>query len=277
MDEIHDWQGGRAIDLCGRKKILWAAGVLSKTGDAARQLAGLGRYLQRSGGYVDGDFLEATYHGRLLNGVWSPAAYQAADAEAPLDESAALVARQLRWYDVRLPDDVELHLVGYSLGGVVLFRAATALLAEHPSHWSSRLRSLITLASPHFGCNLGPEGDLLGLFGLGELLLPGGAAGRELCALGRAPAHRARVERAAELIRRSGVRLLTLADEFDTVVTPEDAVIAPPGERERLVFRSARAQQGGAYADALLGHGPLLENPKAWALLAETIGPQRRR
>ena len=272
-----DWHGGRAIDLRGRKKILWAAGVLSKTGDAARQLAGFGRHLQRNYGYVGGDFLEATYRGRLVNGAWSPAPYEPEHAEAPLDESSALVVRQLRWYDVRLPDDVELHLVGYSLGGVVLFRAARTLLAEHPGHWSSRLRSLITLASPHFGCDLGPEGDLLGLFGLDSLLLPGGTVGRELCGLGRDPAHRARVEREAELVRRSGVRLLTLADEFDTVVTPEDAIIAPPAERERLVLRSSRAQQGGAYADALLGHGPLLENPQAWALMAEIVGPQQPR
>jgi pimeloyl-ACP methyl ester carboxylesterase len=187
------------------------------------------------------------------------------------------VIRQLRWYDARLPVDIELHLVGYSLGGVVLFRAASALLAEDVARWRARLASLITVASPHFGTDLGDEGDLLGLFGLDTLLLPGGAVAKELRALGRDPAHRARVEQQAAHLRRAGLRLLTLADEFDTVVTPEDAVIAPSDERSRYVLASARAELGGAYADAVLGHGPLLDNPRAWRLMAEVIGPQEPR
>jgi len=187
------------------------------------------------------------------------------------------VVRLLRWYDARLPIDLELHLVGYSLGGVVLFRAACALLAEDLARWRVRLASLITIASPHFGTDLGEEGGLLGLFGLDSLLLPSGAVARELCTLGRDPAHRATVERQALLLRRAGLRLLTLADEFDTVVTPDDAVIAPPAERARYVLSSSRAQLGGAYADAVLGHGPLLDNPKAWQLMVEVIGPQEPR
>jgi pimeloyl-ACP methyl ester carboxylesterase len=277
MDQLEDPVSGRPIDLRGRKKIVRAAGVLSKTGDAERQLLGFGRHLQRQHGYSGGDFLETTYRGRIAEGAWEPAPYEPVDAEAPLTTSTAVVIRQLRWYDVRLPDDLELHLVGYSLGGVVLFRAAVALLDEHRTHWATRIRSIVTLSSPLFGADLGPEGDLLNLLGLDTLFLPGGVVGRELCALGRDPAHRAQVENEAARLRRAGLQLLTLGDANDTVVTPEDSVIAPPDQRGRYIFSSSRAQQGGVYAEAVLGHGPLLENPRAWALMAETIGPQEPR
>ena len=277
FEAVADWMQGQTIDLRGRKKVLRAAGILSKTGDAARQLGNFSRYLQREYGFRPGDFLEASYHGRETGGEWMPAPYQAAHAEVPLAESTVQVVRQLRWYDARLPIDLELHLVGYSLGGVVLFRAASALLAEDEARWRVRLASLITVASPHFGTDLGDEGDLLGLFGLDALLMPGGAVAKELCALGRDPAHRARVEQQAARLRRAGLRLLTLADEYDTVVTPEDAVIAPPEERSRYVLASSRAELGGAYADAVLGHGPLLDNPRAWRLMAEVIGLQEPR
>jgi hypothetical protein len=73
------------------------------------------------------------------------------------------------------------------------------------------------------------------------------------------------------------VRLLTLADEFDTVVTPDDAVIASPSEQSRFVLSSPRSRLGGRYADAVLGHGPLIDNPRAWALMAEVIGRQQPR
>ena len=43
------------------------------------------------------------------------------------------------------------------------------------------------------------------------------------------------------------------------------------------MFSSSRALLGGAHAEALLGHGPLLDNPKVWAVMAETIGPQEPR
>ena len=276
-ESIPDWVPGRSIDLRGRKKVLRAAGILSRTGDATRQLGGFARYLQAQWGFVAGDFLEASYHGRGAGEGWVPAAYEAVHAEVPLAESTAQVTRQLRWYDARLPVDVELHLVGYSLGGVVLFRAAFGLLSEDLARWRVRLASLITVASPLFGTDLGEEGGLLGMFGLDSLLMPGGVVAKELFALGRDPGHRARVEQQAALMRRAGMRLLTLADEFDTVVTPEDSVIAPAEERSKYVLASSRALQGGAYADAVLGHGPLLENPRAWRMMAEVIGRQEPR
>jgi hypothetical protein len=160
---------------------------------------------------------------------------------------------------------------------VVLFGAAVALLTEEPARWRDRLRSLITLSSPHFGCDLGLEGDLLGMFGLGAVFLPGGVISRELCDLGSNPRHREKVGRQADFLRRSGVELLTLADEYDAVVTPDDSVIAPPADRGRYILSSSRAHIGGAYEGAVLGHGPLLDNPRAWALMAEIIGRQEPR
>ena len=276
-ESIADWFSGQRIDLRGRKKVLRAAGILSRTGDAARQLGGFSRYLQREYGYVAGDFLEVSYRGRLSGSEWTPVPYEQVDCDVPLAQSTAEVIRQLRWYDARLPLDLELHLIGYSLGGVVLFGAAVGLLREEPARWRDRLRSLITLASPHFGSDLGIEGELLGMLGLGAIFLPDGPVARELCALGGSAEHRARIEREADFLRRSGLRLLTLADEFDTVVTPEDAVIASPEERQRYVLASSRARIGGAYEGAVLGHGPLLDNPKAWRMMAEVIGPQEPR
>src|SRR5581483_1974931 len=170
-DVLADWQSGQLIDLRGRKKVLLAAGVMSRTGDALRQLAGFARYLQREHGFVQGDFLEMTYRGSVRGTEWTPQDYQAADCEVPLAESSARAVQLLEWYDRRLPLDLELHLVGYSLGGVVLFRAAAELMRTDGVRWSLRLRSVSTLASPHFGCDLGFEGELLGLFGFHDLFV----------------------------------------------------------------------------------------------------------
>src|SRR5205823_13702057 len=115
LDSVADWTDGRRIDVRGRKKVLRAAGVLSRTGDAARQLGGFSRWLERTRGFVPGDFLEVTYRGRLNGAEWVPCAYEATDCDVPLAQSRALVARQLRWYDTLLPADLELHLIGYSL------------------------------------------------------------------------------------------------------------------------------------------------------------------
>jgi pimeloyl-ACP methyl ester carboxylesterase len=277
VTESRDWLSGAPLDLRGRKKVVRAAGVLSRSGDATQQLAGFARLLQREQGFAAGDFLEVTYHGRTSTSGWSPLLYGPDDVDVPLRQSVEQVRRHLAWYDAALPPDLELHLVGYSLGGVVLFRAAGELLATEPGHWAQRLGSVITISSPHFGCDLGIEGDLLGLFGFHSLVLPGERISRELCELGSNPRHRAEVEQMAERLRQAGVRLLTLADGNDVVVTAADAVIAPAAQRARLVLNTSRARVGGAYADNPLGHGPLLDNPKAWQLMAETIGPQQLR
>ena len=146
--ESRDWLSGEPLDLRGRNKVVRAAGVLSRSGDATRQLAGFIRFLQREQGFAPGDFLEITYHGRDAASGWSPLPYGPDDVDVPLQQSVAQVQRHLAWYDARLPTDLELHLIGYSLGGVVLFRAAGELLATEPKHWARRLGSVVTISSP---------------------------------------------------------------------------------------------------------------------------------
>jgi hypothetical protein len=145
-------------------------------------------------------------------------------------------------------------------------------LFGEPDRWVGRLASVITLAAPLFGTDLGLEGDLLGALGFGALL-PGGQGVRELIARGRDPRHRAAVERMADRLRSLGVNLLTLADPVDIVVTPEEAIIAPPAERDRFLVNGPRATWTGGVG-VPLGHGPLLSDTLAWVRMARAIGRQ---
>ena len=101
------------------------------------------------------------------------------------------------------------------------------------------------------------------------VLVPGGQAVRELIARGRNPAHRREVERRA-------VRLRAAADAEDVVVTPEDAIIAAPAERERYVLAGPRVPLGEP-GNTPFGHGPLLRNTLAWVRMARLIGSQEPR
>lgn len=275
MAVLRDWQLGRQIDTGGRKKIVLASGIMSRSGEAIRQLGGFTRYLQGSFGFVEGDFVETSYHSEAVGGTWRPAPYEPRHLEVSLTEGIGQVTRSLRWYRALLPDDTRYHLIGYSLGGVALFEAAANLVEGEPDRWRGRLGSVITLSAPLYGADLGVEGDLLGAFGLGTLL-PRGRAVAEIIARGRDPAHRARVERQAAGLRGSGVQVLTLADPEDVVVTPDDAVIAPPAERERYVVSGPRVPLGEVGTNPL-GHGPLLRNTLAWVRMARLIGPQEPR
>jgi hypothetical protein len=272
-DSIDDWQPGRRIDPRGRKKIVLAAGMLSASGAALRQFDGFIRYLENNFGYSRGDVLEISYNTVADPAAdWRPVPYDTAHCDASLREVASQAGRTLRWYRARLPEDTEYHLIGYSLGGVALFEAAGALMVGEPERWQGRLRSLVTLSAPLFGSDLGVEGELLGALGFGTLL-PGRESVRELLDRGRAPEHRALVERLAARLRAAGIRVMTLADANDVVVTPEDAIIAPPGERERHVLSGPRVPGGSTG----LGHGPILSNTLAWVRMANLIGAQERR
>jgi hypothetical protein len=285
---VRDWQSGREIDPRGRKKVLRAAGLASRSGDSARQFAGFTRFLQREHGFVPGDFLDATYAGRGSLADWTPQAYEPDDVEKSLAVATDGLANLLRWYDRLLPLDIELHLLGFSLGGVIQLRAAGQLLEQEPARWRVRLASVVTLASPHFGCDLADADGLVGMLGLGALfgqrpaseligVLAGGDVGREICRLSGDPAHRQMVLDQARRLRHEGVELLTLADDFDTVVRPAEAVIAPDEERERYVLETSRYLVGGPKQGDPFGHGPLLDNPKAWRMMAEVIGDQEPR
>lgn len=279
---IDDWMPGRRVSTRGRKKLVFATGVMSRSGEALRQFGGFARYLENNFGYSgDGsgalgtDFLEVGYHSRAVAGAWQPAPYEAHHSQVGLNQATVQVVRGLDWYRARLPDDTRYHLVGYSLGGVTLFEAAARLLETEPARWQGRLGSLITLSAPLFGADLGVEGDLLGMLGFG-VLMPQGEAVRELIARGRSPAHRSDVERRATRLRAAGVQLLTLADADDVVVTPEDAIIAPPSERDWHVLAGPRVPLGDP-GNNPFGHGPLLRNTLAWVRMARLIGPQEPR
>jgi hypothetical protein len=277
-DWLEDWQFGRRLNTRGRNKIALAAGMLSRSGEALERFDGFIRYLMTNHGYEIGDFLEISYNSTQDVEGWRPIPYDSIHCEAGLADVTAHVGRGLRWYRSILPDDTRYHLIGYSLGGVALFEASAALLFGEPERWQGRIGSLITLAAPLFGTDLGLEGDLLSALGFGTLL-PSGVAARELVARGSDPLHRASVERIAARLRAQGVNLLTLADAEDVVVTPADAVIAPPHERDWYVLSSQRQASlfGGGTVGVPLGHGPLLTNTLAWVRMAKAIGPQEPR
>lgn len=281
MDErvgwVDDWQAGRRLSTRGRNKIVLAAGMLSRSGEALDRFGGFLRYLTTSQGYEPGDFLELSYNSMLDAAGWRPIPYDSVHCEAGLADVTAHIGRGLRWYRSVLPDDTRYHLIGYSLGGVSLFEAAGALLFGEPDRWQGRIGSVITLAAPLFGTDLGLEGDLLGALGFGSLL-PNGVGVQELVTRGSDPLHRAKVERLAARLRSQGVNLLTLAAQDDVVVTPADAVIAPLHERDWFVLSNKNVVAfGGSSIGVPLGHGPLLDNTLAWIRMAKLIGPQEPR
>jgi hypothetical protein len=273
----NDWQIGRRLSTRGRNKIVLAAGMLSRSGEALLRFDGFLRYLTTQYGYETGDFLELSYNSMQDAEGWRPIPYESTHCESGLADVTAHIGRGLRWYRSVLPDDTRYHLIGYSLGGVALFEAACALLFGEPERWQGRIGTVITLAAPLFGTDLGLEGDLLGALGFGSLL-PKGVSARELVARGSDPRHRAMVERLAARLRAQGVNLLTLADADDVVVTPADAVIAPPHERDWHVLSGKNVVSlGGGGRGVPMGHGPLLDNTLAWVRMAKLIGPQQPR
>lgn len=275
-DWLDDWQSGRRLNTRGRNKIALAAGMLSRTGEALQRFDGFLRHLMTNFGYEPGDFLEISYNTVADVEGWRPIPYDTSHCESSLTDVIAHVGRGLRWYRARLPDDTRYHLIGYSLGGVALFESAAALLFGEPERWQGRIGSLTTLSAPLFGTDLGVEGDLLRLLGF-ETLLPSGMGVQELVQRGSDPLHRAKVERLADRLRGQGVKLLTLAAEDDVVVTPADAVIAPPHERAWHVLSSRNVVSFGGGTGLPLGHGPLLNNTLAWVRMAKLIGPQEPR
>jgi hypothetical protein len=277
-DWLDDWQDGRRLNTRGRNKIVLAAGMLSRSGEAIERFDGFIRYLTTNHGYQAGDFLELSYNSMQDVEGWRPIPYDEIHCESTLADVTAHIGRGLRWYRSVLPDDTRYHLIGYSLGGVALFESAAALLFGEPDRWQGRIGSLITLSAPLFGTDLGLEGDLLNALGFGTLL-PSGVSVRELVARGSDPVHRAAVERIAARLRAQGVNLITLADPEDVVVTPADAVIAPQHERDWHVISSRNQASifGGGGVGKPLGHGPLLTNTLVWVRMAKAIGPQEPR
>ena len=137
--------------------------MLSRSGEALDRFGGFLRYLTTSYGYearrLPGAQLQLGAGRRRL--AARPLRLVALRGQ-PCGRHARTSAAGLRWYRSVLPDDTRYHLIGYSLGGVALFEAAGALLFGEPERWQGRIGTLITLAAPLFGTDLGLEGDLLG-------------------------------------------------------------------------------------------------------------------
>jgi pimeloyl-ACP methyl ester carboxylesterase len=246
------------------ERLVYLAGAMSRTGDGTRLLAGLLRYLGAQAGLDDAT--EASYRSTADG---QPLPYDWSTTSQPLVESVEAIGRILGRHRRELGLSGRLHLLGWSLGGAVLFEAALRLFDADPA-WREAFASIVTLSSPLNGC------DVDGVDALG--MLAAGQAGRELCARGADPAHRRRVEDGARRLRAVGVRLLTLGAADDAIVTPTDSIVAAPGEPiERYVLRS-KPRLGADFGERHLGHGALLHDPTAWRLVLRAVtGDEERR
>jgi hypothetical protein len=231
------------------ERLVYLAGASSRTGDGRRLLAGLLHYLGAQAGLDDQ--VEASYR---ADADGRPLPYDRTDTAAPLAQSVgavqAILGRERR--DLGLGG--RLHLLGWSLGGAVLFEAAVDLVERDPD-WREAFASIVTLSSPLNGCDVGGWSDI------GEVAA--GVAGRELVERGADPGHKARVSARAERLRGLGVPVVTLGSSEDAVVTPEDSVV-PLDPRYVL---TPRPRPGADFGERRLGHGAILNDPTAWQLI----------
>jgi hypothetical protein len=239
------------------ERLIYLAGASSRRGDGRRLFAGLLHYLGSAGGIEDAQ--EASYR---AGPEGQPLDYDRADTAVPLAESVRAVQAILGWQLRDLGVGGRLHLLGWSLGGAVLYEAAGRLLEIDPS-WRGAFATIVTYSSPILGT------DVDGVLGIGEVAA--GRAGRELAARAGDPAHRAWVELTAVRLRASGARLLTLGAADDAVVTPADSIVVGPGEsRDRYVLRPT-PRLGADFGERRLGHGAILNDPTAWRMTLTAV------
>jgi pimeloyl-ACP methyl ester carboxylesterase len=114
-------------------------------------------------------------HGRALarDDGWMPV-YVSYNSGLPIAENGRLLAERL----TELTDVREIAILGHSLGGLVARAAIQAAEAEGLD-WRTRLRSLVTLGTPHRGAPLERYGSIL------EALLPISSYSAPLASLGR--------------------------------------------------------------------------------------------
>jgi hypothetical protein len=267
---VPSWRPGHFVWPSGRTKLVLLGGIGTRTGDAERSFGGMLRFLAERGGYDPRrDVLEGTYAGTDTGGVWLPVPYAAADTRKPLIDLAEAVAGCLDWYRQRLPADVRLCVLGYSLGGVAGLDGATLAIARDREAWRERLGALVTLAAPLRGCSVGALINWAWLITADPE--PLGAAGRDLDARWKDPEEQTRLERRASFVRAAGARVLTLVDPDDSVVRPEEGLVAAQGESTfDLQVRTQITRPGS------LGHGAILDEPAVWRRVLATIGPQTR-
>jgi hypothetical protein len=235
------------------ERLVYLAGAASRSGAGRRLLAGLLSYLAARA-RID-DQVEASYRADS-DGAILP--YDTTDTSAPLAVSVAAVQSILGHQRRDLGLGGRLHLLGWSLGGALLFEAA-AELVERDDAWRDAFASIITISSPLNGC------DVDGFATIGEVAA--GVAGRELCQRGSEPLHRERVAARARRLRSLGIRVLTLGAAEDAVVTPADSVVPLD---ERYVLRP-KARLGADFGERRLGHGAILHDPAAWRMILGAV------
>ncbi len=243
-------------------RIVCLAGAGSRSGRAWEIFDGIIRYLTVAGGFDRADFVEASYR---VSSAGEPLPYGESDSTVPLAVATGAVARSLEW--IRRAAGTKLHLLGWSLGGVVLFDAAAELVRSDPS-WVRDLGSIVTLASPLLGTDL--DGiDLVGEFAVGPV-------GGDLARRAADPAQKDQVRARARALRESGIRVVTLAAEDDAVVTPEDALLPAEGSEPGAFILRPRRRNGAPYVESILGHWDLPYDPICWRHVLAAIGPAER-
>lgn|GEM_PF-3770537 len=242
----------------GHPLVVTLAGVGSTTGGAKAILGAVITYLQTAGGYRSEDFVEASYK---VEGDGAPLFYRPDDTTQPLEESVNRVAQNLHWY--RLHTERPIHLLGWSLGGVVLFEALRQLVDEDMT-WFQTIRSLVAISSPLLGS------DLDGIDLLGELAA--GPVGADLARRAADKQQKSDVRAAAERLRRQGIRIVTIASEDDAVVTPADALLPSLGPEPAAIILRPRRRFGASYLESILGHGNLPNDPSCWTHVLRAVG-----
>jgi hypothetical protein len=163
-----------------------------------------------------------------------------------------------------------LSVLGYSLGGVVGIDGATLAVARDRDGWRDRLGAVVALAAPVRGCSVGALIQWAWLVTSEANAL--GAVGSDLDARWKDAQEQTRLERRAAFLRSFGVRVLTLVDPDDSVVRPEEGLLAGPGESPADLEIRTQVRRPGS-----LGHGAILDEPATWRRVLEAIGPQTAR
>jgi hypothetical protein len=270
VEAVPSWMPGHFVWPSGGTKLVLLGGIGTRTGELERLFGGMLRYLAEHGGYDPRrDVLEGTYAGLDVDGAWRPTPYGSADTRKPLIDTAEAVAGCLEWYRQRLPSDARLVVLGYSLGGVVGLDGATLAVARDRHAWQGRMGAVVTLAAPLRGSSVGALIQWAWMVTAESESL--GDAGRDLDARWKDAEEQRRLERRAAFLRAAGARVLTLVDPDDSVVRPEEGLIASPGETLRDLQVRTQVRRPGS-----LGHGAILDEPAVWQRVLAVIGPQPR-
>ncbi|MBI2595124.1 hypothetical protein HYW46_00115 [Candidatus Daviesbacteria bacterium] len=264
------------FDRGGMKKIILAGGLNSKSGDVTASLRGFLGYCRRELGFCSSDFFELSYNGRFGRELWEPVLYGPKDTQAPIKTGINTFIRNINYYNSFLPRGAQMHFVGESLGGFLMFQALSAISRQSMYLFGDRYATLSTLGSPHFGSDLGECNNPLEL-GLRILIEPGipqCPAVADLQEFGKSLVYRLSVMSQADLLREYGLGLLTLAGEYDVIVTPDESVIAGGSERQKFVLDTSPSRLMGTKDRDFLGHGKLADTFAAWKMMGSLIGCQ---